>query len=125
VAALRRAKAREGHYRNPDRGRRIRVSGSNVKRLDRAMAFYKDFHWGEEADRIVKRKIPRAPRVAVKLGKLDSVVYSTVKDGESATWEHEFGEEGGKKPDLVMDMDNKKLHIVGGTYDVQPAGIID
>lgn len=125
MAPLGRAKARDGHYRNPDRSRHVRVSRSSARRLDRALEFYRDFHWGEEPSRIVKRKIPKPPRVAVKLGKLDSVVYSTRKDGESATWEHEFGEEGGKKPDLVMDMDNKKLHIIGGTYDVQPAGIID
>jgi hypothetical protein len=94
-------------------------------KLDKAIEFYQDFHWGDEAGRIVKRKIPAPPKVGVKLGKLDAVVYSTSKGGEKATWEHEFGEDGGKRPDLVMDVDNKRLHIVGGTYDVRREGIVD
>jgi len=87
--------------------------------------FYEDFHWGEEPDRVERKKIARAPKVATKLGELVSVTYETSKGGERAQWEHEFGEEGGKRPDLVVDPRTKKLHIVGGTYDVQSAGIID
>ena len=94
-------------------------------RLKRAVATYEGFHWGDAPDRIVKRKVSRAPKVAVKLGKLVSVAYETHKNGEHAVWEHEFGEEGGKRPDLVMDADTEKLHIVGGSYTVTDAGIID
>lgn len=94
-------------------------------KLDRALDFYKKFHWGDEAEKTSTRKVSKRPKVLVKLGKLDAVAYSTHKDGERATWEHEFGEEGGKRPDLCMDVDNKRLHIVGGDYDVRPEGIVD
>lgn len=89
------------------------------------MDFYKDFHWGEDVDRVVKKRISPPPAIAVKLGKLDAVTYETTKAGERALYEHNFGEEGGKRPDLVMDAETKKLHIVGGDYDVRPEGIVD
>lgn len=69
--------------------------------------------------------MPRAPKVATKLGELVAVTYETSKGGELAQWHHEFGEEGGTRPDLVVDPKTKRLHIVGGSYDVQAAGIID
>lgn len=96
-----------------------------AERLKRAVDFYSDFHWGDEPDKLVRKKVSRPPKAAVKLGKLVSVAYETHKGGEHATWEHEFGEEGGKRPDLVVDVDTKKLHIVGGDYDVRPEGIVD
>jgi hypothetical protein len=98
---------------------------SSTERLKKAVAFYEDFHWGEKVDRVERKKLSRAPKVAVKLGKLDAVTYETRKNGEQALYEHNFGEEGGTRPDLVMDADNKKLHIVGGSYDVRPEGIVD
>jgi hypothetical protein len=102
----------------------MRVVG-NSEKLANAVALYKEFHWGDDADKFVERKMSKAPKLAVKLGKLISVAYETHKGGEHATWEHEFGEEGGRKPDLVMDAKTKRLHIVGGDYDVKPEGIID
>lgn len=98
---------------------------TSTEKLSNALNLYNEFHWGDDADKVVERKISKPPKVAVKLGKLISVAYETHKGGEHATWEHEFGEEGGRKPDLVMDAKTKRLHIVGGDYDVKPEGIID
>lgn len=57
-----------------------------------------------------------------------SVTYETRKGDEDGGrpihWMHDFGEEGGKQPDLVMDGD-RHLHIVGGDYRIGEAGIID
>lgn len=101
------------------------MNPTSTDRLHNAVKFYEDFHWGEKVDRIEKRKVSRPPKFAVKLGALDAVTYQTRKDGEDALFEHTFGEEGGKRPDLVMDAATKKLHIVGGDYDVRPEGIVD
>ena len=60
--------------------------------------------------------------MGVKLGRLHSVTYETRKKGESASlFEHEFE---GERPDLVMDISNKRLHFVGGTYSVSSRGIV-
>lgn len=105
--------------------RNPRNSARTAERLQDAADFYQEFHWGDAPDKTVRRKASKRPKVGVKLGTLHSVAYETHKDGEEAIWEHEFGEEGGDKPDLVMDVDNKKLHIVGGSYDVEDRGIVD
>lgn len=94
-------------------------------RMQQAEKFYKDFHWGDEPDKFVEAEFPRAPKVATKLGALHEITYETTKDGETALWTHEFGEEGGNRPDLVVDVSNQQLHIVGGDYTVEPRGIVD
>jgi hypothetical protein len=92
----------------------------------RALRAYRGFHWGRKPRRIVRVKPARRPRELVKLGSLEAVTYGTTKGSEGyAHYEHEFGEEGGKKPALAMDPKNKRLHIVGGDYDVEDRGIVD
>jgi hypothetical protein len=62
------------------------------------------------------------PEVAVKLGRLHSVCYETHKRGESARlFEHEFE---GERPWLAMDVDNQRLHLIGGSYSVEGRGIV-
>ncbi len=57
----------------------------------------------------------------MKLGELHSVVYRTHKRGERAQlFEHEFE---GRKPWLAMDVSNKRLHLLGGSYTVTADGI--
>jgi hypothetical protein len=93
--------------------------------MERASNFYRDFHWGDEPETFVSAEFPKPPKVGTKLGTLHAVTYETVKDGEQALWEHEFGEEGGEKPDLVADPKSKQLYIVGVYYDITARGIID
>lgn len=102
-----------------------RRNPSTSERLEDAVSFYEDLHWGEPATKVTRRRVAKTPKVASKLGELVAVTYETSKGGEHAEWEHHFGEEGGERPDLVVDPKNKRLHIVGGDYDVQAAGIID
>lgn len=85
--------------------------------------FYEQFHWGNTAEKIVPVAMEMPPEIATELGELVAVTYRTVKDGERATWEHEFGEEGGKRPTLVADPVTKKLFIAGGDYTITAAGI--
>jgi len=64
----------------------------------------------------------------VPLGMLTAIVYHTAKgfhDFEPTDYIHEFGEEGGELPLLSFDRLNRALRISGGSYQVQPAGIID
>lgn len=87
---------------------------------------YQGFHWGRPPRRRVAVRLPRRPRALVKLGNLEAVTYSTTKGREGFQhYEHEFGEEGGKKPVLAMDPESKRLHVVGGTYRVEDRGIVD
>ncbi len=112
--------------KNPSRRFKPTTPGPKfARKLAEAERFYEDFHWGDQPQKNVVRKVPRPPRVGVKLGRVHSIAYETRKGGEKAIWEHEFGEEGGRKPDLVMDQDTRKLYLIGGTYKIKPEGIVD
>jgi len=101
-----------------------RANPTTTDKLAEAVNLYERFHWGEPATEVVRKRVSRRPRVATSLGRLHSVTYETSKGGEPSLWEHEFGEEGGEPPDLVADED-RRLHIVGGDYDVEDRGIVD
>jgi hypothetical protein len=94
--------------------------------LERAKQFREEFHWGFPARKVTRRSVPPRPDVLVKLGQLESVTYATHKKGDGYShYEHAFGEEGGRKPQLAVDPDSGKLHIVGGSYRVEKRGIVD
>jgi len=93
--------------------------------LEHGRAMFEGFHWGVPSRRKLRAQLSPTPRALVKLGQLEAVAYSTNKGGERATWEHEFAEDGGRKPVLAMDPDTRRLHIVGGDYDVEDRGIVD
>lgn len=109
------------------RARRARiVEGGDDTLVEKAKEFREKFHWGIKGRKVRRAKVSKPPRVATKLGELVNVTYKTKKRGEAAEhFVHEFGEEGGRRPTLAMDIENKKLHIVGGDYDVIADGIKD
>lgn len=112
---------------NP-KGRRAKVVGGDDDRdlVERARDFGEKFRWGIPGRKVRRAKVPKAPKVMTKLGEIVNITYKTKKRGESAEYfVHEFGEEGGKRPTLGMDIENKKLHFVGGDYDVTADGIKD
>jgi hypothetical protein len=108
--------------------RRRREVVSNPRRLthhdpdvQRAIDFREEFHWGYPAKKVIRRKVSPIPRVLVQLGKVDAIQYETKKKGERAQlFFHEFED---RKPDLCMDVKNKRLHVVGGSYTVTADGI--
>jgi hypothetical protein len=95
--------------------------------LERARSFSKKFHWGlEPAPKAKRARVPHAPRALTTLGRLKTVVYATEKAGDGwSEYEHDFGEDGGRVPELAVDVDTGKLHIVGGSYRVEERGIVD
>lgn len=101
--------------------------GSIASALERAKEFRKRFHWGRPARRVKQGAVAPLPKgPLVQLGKLEAVVYATNKQGDGYShYEHAFGEEGGRKPDLAVDLDTGRLHIVGGSYRVEERGIVD
>jgi hypothetical protein len=87
---------------------------------------YQAFHWGIAPKRMRRVRTARAPRALAELGKLEAVTYATHKRGDGpSSYEHHFGEEGGRRPSLAVDVDSGELHIVGGDYTVEDRGIVD
>ncbi|HKW76193.1 MAG TPA: hypothetical protein VJN64_11765, partial [Terriglobales bacterium] len=62
----------------------------------------------------------------VDLGEINKVWYLAQKSMhgfEPIEYHHRFGEEGGSRPRLMYDRDNKKLFIIGGDYEIKAVGI--
>jgi hypothetical protein len=68
------------------------------------------------------------PKDHITVGPVESVVYFTSKafhNFEPVEYEHEFGEEGGEQPILGYDVLSQKFYLTGGSYQVQPQGIVN
>jgi len=92
---------------------------------EHAERFYKRFHWGRAAKRTKGVKLSPTPRRLVELGSLEAVTYAARKGAEGLVdYVHSFGEGGTRKPTLAADPRSRRLHIVGGGYDVKTDGIV-
>lgn len=87
--------------------------------MDQAGELFKDFT-GHNPESLQKVKI-RSPKTGLVIGKLDGVLYTTVRDGKTERYEHDFKK--GSRPLLVSSHDGKSLHILGGGYEFTERGI--
>jgi hypothetical protein len=78
---------------------------------------------GHQAEEMGRVKMPKQPRVAVCVGTLDFVGYTTVRDGRTEKYIHKF--KAKDKPMLCASPDGKQLLLVGGGYDFTERGIVD
>jgi len=95
------------------------------KQMAKAQDFYRDFHWGDDAEEFVEGEVSQGPQGCDQARSLHSVAYETTKDGETAIWDTSSAKRVAKNPNLVVDVSNQQLHIVGGSYTVEPRGIVD
>jgi hypothetical protein len=106
---------------NPGSSRRQRDIWHPDPEVRKAIAFRREFHWGYGARGLKRMNVSPAPRAGVQLGEVAEITYRTRKKGEVAQlFCHEFE---GPRPRLVMDVRNKRLHLVGGGYTVTADGI--
>lgn len=89
--------------------------------MRRAADFRRAFTWGRPAHRVRRANVSPAPRALTELGRLKAVIYSVNKEGDGPSeYIHEFE---APRPALAMDIDNRRLHVVGGGYTVTRRGI--
>jgi hypothetical protein len=84
--------------------------------------FYAKFHWGEEAETLVRASAPAVEpgEVLAVLGELSEIAYDGSKGGEWARWQHDFK---ATKPVLASTASGR-LVIVGGSYKINRRGIV-
>ena len=97
--------------------------GERLELIRQAARLYHDFsgHVGEME--IHKVKIPNIPKTVAVFGELDAIEYTTVRDGKTELYRHEFGYKS--KPLFCVSPDGKQILIVGGRYKVNDRGIVD
>lgn len=93
--------------------------GADVRRAAR---LYTDFtgHDDVQVDRVA---IPGAPKVALAIGQVDGIMYTTVRDGETEKYIHKFAKRS--RPLLTATPDGKQLYLIGGSYNFTDRGIVD
>ncbi len=97
--------------RNPAPGTRGQVR--------QARQLFKDFR-GDAPAGVKRVKLP-TPKTGLVVGKLDGVLYTTVRDGQTEKYIHKF--KSASRPTLVSSNDGKTLIIVGGRFRFTDAGI--
>ncbi len=95
---------------------------STRRDVQQAADLYERFS-GHQAEIAGRVRVPSMPRVAVAIGTLDFVGYTTVRDGVKEKYIHKF--RSADKPVLCVSPDGTQLLLVGGNYDFTERGIVD
>lgn len=78
---------------------------------------------GHEVESVDRVTVPPMPAVAVAVGELDGVLYTTVRDGKVERYIHKF--RAADRPILACAPDGSALFILGGRYRFTELGIVD
>lgn len=90
--------------------------------LKEAASLYHNFS-GHEAEVVGEMAKPTIPDVLVAIGDCDGILYTTVRDGKTERYIHEFQKRS--RPLLASSPDGKMLVLLGGAYDFTERGIVD
>lgn len=95
---------------------------SRVADIERAADLYERFsgHDAKEIGRVAK---PRIPSVAVAVGSVDAICYTTRRDGKLEKYIHEFKPHA--RPIFAVSPDGSQLMLIGGAYTFTERGIVD
>jgi len=95
---------------------------SNNRSVQKAVDLYQRFS-GHDAEEIGRVEVPKFPSVAVAIGEIDGVLYTTMRDGVIEKYIHKFHKND--KPLFCVSPDGKQLLLIGGNYTFTERGIVD
>jgi hypothetical protein len=107
--------------KNPSRRKKNPVPASQYAKMKEAIERYKEFT-GMEPEFYDAWQVNH-PEVGFVVGTLDAVLYTTVRDGITESYQHKFKKNS--QPLLCSTHDGKQLVIVGGRYRFTNRGIVD
>lgn len=112
----------------PRAGRRARgaISRASSADLRQAARLYERFSGepGAEFARLPLRTVGDGEqRVAVAVGTLDGLLYTTVRDGKIEKYIHKFNVKD--KPLFAVSPDGRAIYIIGGRFRFTERGIVD
>lgn len=95
---------------------------NHVQKIRMAMRLYEDFT-GHPADTEDIAHIPDQDDVLVVFGECEAIAYTATRDGETASYQHEFSKEA--RPALAVSYDGRRLYLLAGAYKFTSHGIED
>lgn len=94
-------------------------SPADVKRA----ALLRERFTGEDTIPLDVVNVPPLPAVVAVIGECDGVLYTTVRDGRTESYIHEFASKD--KPLLCVDPSGRQILLIGGRYVFTNRGIVD
>lgn len=77
---------------------------------------------GHKAEELIKYNV-KWPTHGLKVGKVDGILYTTVRDGVQEHYIHKFKKSA--RPDFGVSHDGKMLLPIGGKFTFTERGIVD
>lgn len=114
-------KARKSNPGKRTKRARNPVPASKYVKIKAAIERFKDFT-GMDPEHLDKYMISH-PDVALLIGTLDAVSYTTVREGKTELYQHKFKKNS--RPLLCVSHDGKQLVVLGGAYKFAERGIED
>lgn len=90
-------------------------------KLTRAAKLQEDFS-GHEVEKVQTLNYDPID-VGLKVGKIDGIMYETVRDGKTERYIHKFKKSA--RPIMVAKYDGSQIGLIGGKYTFTDRGIVD
>ena len=95
---------------------------SRSKKIKQAARLFTDFT-GMEGEVVDEQEVPPVDDVMVIVGICEAIAYTATRDGETASYQHEFSPNA--RPALAVSHDGRRLYLHAGAYEFTSHGIED
>ena len=95
---------------------------SRSKKIKQAARLFTDFT-GMDGEIVGEEDVPPVDDVMVIVGICEAIAYQATRDGETASYQHEFSPRA--RPALAVSHDGRRLYLLAGAYEFTSPGIED
>lgn len=95
---------------------------SRRDKIKKAVRLFEDFT-GMSGEVIDEENVPPVDDVVVIVGICEAIAYTATRDGETASYQHEFSPNA--RPALAVSHDGRRLYLLAGAYEFTSHGIED
>jgi hypothetical protein len=95
---------------------------SRSQKIKQAARLFTNFT-GMEGVVVDEENVPPVDDVMVIVGICEAIAYQATRDGETASYQHEFSPNA--RPALAVSHDGRRLYLLAGAYEFTSHGIED
>lgn len=95
---------------------------SHAKKIKQAARLFTNFT-GMQGEVVGQEDVPPVDDVMVVVGICEAIAYQATRDGETASYQHEFSPKA--RPALAVSSDGRRLYLIAGSYEFTSHGIED
>jgi len=95
---------------------------NRAQKIKQAARLFTDFT-GMKGEVVDEEEVPPVDDVMVVVGICEAIAYTATRDGETASYQHEFSPSA--RPALAVSHDGRRLYLLAGAYRFTSHGIED